>query len=159
MRSTLATPNYGLATVWIRDGKWRFEAMAMGQHLGTGLLRMVNNELAPPSEKRRELSILGDPTLRSDYLALPGNFTGSYNLGKANLSWTSLTDGTTYYVYKASASNPYGPFTKVSIELSNPTFPVSYDGSVGDIWMLRAVKTIITASGSYKNISQGVYWH
>ncbi|MEO8429038.1 MAG: VCBS repeat-containing protein [Verrucomicrobiota bacterium] len=156
MRATLAQPNYPLAVMWTRYAQWRFAQMALGEHLGTGLTNMVNEPVAlgesMAADQRRELIILGDPTLRLDTLAPPTGVTKIISGSQATLNWNSVTNFA-YYIYKGTDTLA-GPFN--TLLAINPARPYTRSHQAGDVYMVRAVQIKATGSGSYYNISQGV---
>jgi hypothetical protein len=102
-------------------------------------------------DQRRELTILGDPTLRLDTLATPTGVTKNISGNQVTLNWDSAS-GTDFYVYKGTDSLA-GPFTRIAI---NPPKPYIRSHVPGDLYMVRAVQLKFTGSGSYYNMSQGV---
>ena len=152
MRATLATTNYGLATMWTLDSQWRLHGMAMGEPLGNGLLRTANNLNGLASDKSRVLAVLGDPTLRLHTLSPPANFSGLPGSGCVSFTWRPVSD-VQYHIYRATTTS--GPFTLFSSNATQNIQDCPYPGSV---YMLRAVQVVTSGSGSYSNISQGSFW-
>jgi hypothetical protein len=156
LRSLLATPRFGLASMWTRFGSWRSDALGIGEPLGSSLVRMVNDPKNTFFCQVRDLAILGDPTLRMHVLTPPGNATATSSAGKVLLSWSASDPGTQYYVYRSPALT--GPFTRLS---PSPVLGTSYtDNSPNPkqkAYMIRAFNLWTVGVGSYTNLSQGAF--
>jgi len=63
LRSLLATPNSGLASMWVRFGLWRTDSLGIGETLGASQVRMVRDPKNVFYDQSRDLAILGYPTL------------------------------------------------------------------------------------------------
>jgi hypothetical protein len=57
MRALLATPKHGLAACWTMEKVWRFETLAAGDTLGSGLVHTAQGDAST-----RTTFLLGDPT-------------------------------------------------------------------------------------------------
>jgi hypothetical protein len=159
LRAPLATRTYGLTCAWAGRPAWYVHHMAMGETIGYGARVTQNNSGTyfygyGPSV---HIALMGDPTLRLAPVAPASNLTVNPGVHMAALSWTAspeTVDG--YHVYRSS--NPGGPFTRIT---SSPVGSTSFtDSSVpGGPWtyMVRAVTTETSASGSYGNASQGLF--
>jgi hypothetical protein len=102
---------------------------------------------------------MGDPTLRMHPLAPVSNLSGSSDVsGAVNLNWTAPGDSVAgYHVYRSS--NRFGPFTRLSMSLVTATrFTDSTPGTGSNTYMVRAIKLETSASGSYYNPSQGIFF-
>jgi hypothetical protein len=157
LRSLLATPNYGLAAMWTRFALWRTDALGVGEHLGAAFVRMVNDPKNVFYDQSRDLTILGDPTLRMHILAPPVNATATARLGKVELAWTASSDaGASYYVYRSASA--LGPFTRISTSaVTGTTFTDSSPPPGLKVYSVRAIKGVTVGNGSYVNISQGAF--
>jgi hypothetical protein len=157
LRSLLATPNFGLASMWTRFALWRVDLMGIGEPLAAAMIRMVNDPKNSFYDRSRDLTILGDPTLRLHVLTPVSGVTAttSNNKLKVQVAWSPSESGVQYYVYRGPSTS--GPFTRIS---SAPVAATSFtDDSPSNkqkAYMVRALKRVTTASGSYTNISQGV---
>jgi hypothetical protein len=102
------------------------------------------------------IALLGDPTLRLHPLAPPAALTVRTNVsGGVALNWNPSPDPVAgYYVYRAATAA--GPFTRLTTGLLSAT---SYTNSLvnSNIYMVRAIKLEVSASGSYSNASQGIF--
>jgi hypothetical protein len=146
LRATLAMPTYSLAAMWTRGDEWRFERTGLGEPLGAHPLAYAE----PP----RELTILGDPTLRVHLLPPPSGFAGQPSAAGMNLTWTAVP-GVKYYVY--SSATPTGPYARITPKPVEGASWVANDHS-GQTYMVRALQLVTTGCGTYTNISQGTFW-
>jgi hypothetical protein len=154
LRSLLATPNFGLASMWTRFALWRTDALGLGEHLGACFTRMVNAPKNVFYSHSRELTILGDPTLRMHILAPPSGFQVVSSTTRAQLTWTASEPDSQFYVYRAVAN---GPFVRIStnavtgLAFTDPTPPAGRK-----TYMVRSIKRMTVGNGAFTNISQGV---
>jgi hypothetical protein len=165
LRSTLATPTYGLVSAWSGRPHWFAHHMAQGETIGAaarltqnnsgGLYRNQINSAAAGVH----VALMGDPTLRLHVVAPPGTLTGSANLASVTLNWAPSPDAELgYHVYRSESPN--GPFTRVtSSPVGGTTFSETGVPAGTATYMVRAVKLETAGSGSYTNASQGVFWN
>jgi hypothetical protein len=103
------------------------------------------------------MALMGDPTLRQHVVAPASNLTVVPNGSGADLNWTaSAATGAGYHVYRAPSAA--GPFTKLTANaISGNAFsdvaPLLGFGT----YMVRAQQLESTPTGSYWNLSQGVF--
>jgi len=158
MRATLGTTNYGLACMWVRNFNWRLERMGLSDTLGDCLLTTANDPIECPDGGRRVLAIMGDPTLRIHASAPPSNLTGATNgSGNVVLNWSPSTEpNAAYHVYRAA--NMDAAFTRLT---TTPTVFTSFTEtsppSGQKVYQVRTVNVINSGSGSYTNLSQGIF--
>jgi regulation of enolase protein 1 (concanavalin A-like superfamily) len=164
LRSVLATPTYGLVSVWSGRPHWFMHPLGLGETIGycaqlsqnnAGLYQNQQNNFA----NRVHIALMGDPTLRLHPVVPASGLSGSPNGSAVNLSWTASTDSNLvgYHVYRAGSAN--GPFTRLT---SSPVTTTSFTDSSppnSATYMVRAVKLESASSGSYYNASQGVFWN
>jgi hypothetical protein len=158
LRSILAPTNYGLAAVWTRDTQWRFDQMALGRTLGECLLRTINDSSQEFAILHTYLALMGDPTLRQHSVAPPRNVTTEINGdGFLQLNWQpSEEPNARYYVYRAASFDEN--FVRITADpLSTVSF-VDLDAPPGPkIYQVRALAPVQTGSGSYVDLSQGIF--
>jgi hypothetical protein len=161
LRSVLATPSYGLASVWSGRPHWFLHHMALGETIGFGTRLTQNNasdglyrSYVNTAAGQVHLALMGDPTLRLHYVAPPENLTSTTNDAAITLRWTESNDAVLgYHVYRAvNSDGPYSRLTAVPITCTSFT-DRSPDRAAS--YMVRAVKLESTASGTYFNVSQG----
>ena len=167
MRAALAAPEFGLTAMWCGRPSLYFHHMGLGETIGYGVRLSQNNDgfyYSPgfPNSWRRHVhvALMGDPTLRLDYVAPAAELSGERSGTTAKLAWKPSPDAEAepvrYHVYRAAAAE--GPFVQLTADsIAELEFAdgESFDGAV---YMVRAVKLQRTSSGTYFNASQGVFW-
>lgn len=166
LRQPLVSP-YGLTSIWIGQCHWNPHGLAMGDTFGSVMKIFYNNgtdqniDYTFRFDNRIQtvgcIALMGDPTLKLFPVAPPMQLEVYDVNGRARLHWTASTDTSIvgYYLYKSSSLS--GPFQKLTTNLMTAT--VFYDSvpHSGSSYMARAVKKEVTASGTYFNLSQGIY--
>jgi hypothetical protein len=103
------------------------------------------------------IALLGDPSLRLHPVSPPSALiaTPSSTAG-IDLAWTASPDaGDGYHVYRApSLAGPYSKLTANTLTATNYTDPL---GASTNVYMVRAIKLEQSPSGSYNNLSQGIF--
>jgi hypothetical protein len=163
MRSILALPSYGLASVWSGRPHWFMHHMALGETIGYSARLTQNN--APGGLYLNQINscagqihiaLMGDPTLRMHIVAPPTNLQLSTNGGGTTLSWVGSSDSVLgYHVYRASTAT--GPFTRLTSTLATANTFTDASTASGSTYMVRAVKLETSGSGTYYNPSQGIF--
>jgi len=161
MHAFVAMPNYGLGAMYVvsagsgfKSVLGSFEPVAMGEPIGAGYLRTIN-ENPDTTGVDTFLSILGDPTLRFQLLAPPTNLSGNSGTN-ITLNWSASPEAGQDFVYR-SINNLDGPWTKLTINpISSTTYNDNPAPSGSKMYRVRALKLTTTASGSYTNLSQGI---
>lgn len=164
LRAALAAPEGGLGAAWNGRPSFFLHPMALGEPVGLSVRRSQNNETiyySPANAFRRSVHIawMGDPTLRMRYSSPPAGLHGVSDSGAVVLSWEPMGDAAVslgHAVYRAASDGE--PFARIgSVPPGQTTFrdprPVR-----GSVYMVRAVERHQTASGTYENPSQGVFW-
>lgn len=158
LRTTLAQPNAGLGAMWFNpapSGELTLEALAVGEPIATGLLRSINAK--PDSAKPTYFSFLGDPTLRLQVLAPPSNLRVVGRGDAVRLIWDRSPETGEYYVYRSTHSLD-GPWRRVTSEPIRQTDWTDAPPPARSLhYQVRAVKLISTGSGSFTNLSQGIF--
>ncbi len=165
MRAQVATSSHTLACAWSGRPYWLLHPMALGETLGAGALLTQNNSDDYEANDigdalgtwKVHIGLMGDPTLRlhvvtppSAMLARTGDSPG------VELTWTASPEGVLgYQVYRANAAA--GPFTRLNSLPVSGTFFNDLTGGPAHVYMVRALKLETSASGSYTNLSQGVF--
>jgi fibronectin type 3 domain-containing protein len=99
---------------------------------------------------------MGDPTLRLKVTAPPAGLFGKTSGTGVNLTWNPSPEvDVQYYVYRSSNSLN-GPWASLTITSStnytdNPAPPGA------KTYQVRASKLAVSGSGSYTNLSQGIF--
>jgi len=140
-----------------------FHHMALGETIGFGI-RLSQNEkgdiysVTNQGMNEVHIALMGDPTLRLHPVVAPSELTATPSGTGVELRWNASADSEIlgYAIYRAKAQE--GPFTKVSG--NDPVQGTIFrDSPPAGTWayMVRAVKRETSASGTYLNMSQGVF--
>jgi hypothetical protein len=162
LRSVLATPSYGLAAIWSGRPHWFLHPMALGETIGYCARLTQNNDKTYRNELNNftrgvHIALLGDPTLRLHPVLPPSGLQGATSSAGVSLSWSASAEADLgYHVYRAT--NPSGPFTRMTTKPVVTTTFVDAKPVLGATYMVRAVKLESSASGTYENASQGIFW-
>jgi hypothetical protein len=169
LRAPLATATAGLASMWVGRPHWYLHHMGIGETLGYATRLAQNNEslylhcpvqgiAGCPSDiayaRQVHIALMGDPTLRLHPIKPPRDLSLTSTATGVQLVWEDDSPRS-YYVYRAPGSQ--GPFVRlnnIAIQATTYTDPA---GTAGGTYMVRAVKLQTSASGSYYNLSQGVF--
>lgn len=161
LRAITASRDYGLASMWIRNAEWRFDSLAWGGTLGDGQLLTANESVRfrdPNRGTTRTLTILGDPTLRAHVVSPVRGLKGKRSEKAVRLSWAEGAPGILgWHVYR-STNGPTGTFSRLNQDLlttrefDDPQAPTAVK------YMVRGAALVETGSGSYTNLSLGVFW-
>jgi hypothetical protein len=150
-----------LANAWSGRPHWVLHHMGLGENIGYSTrLTMNNNNLYFPSYGARfiHLALMGDPTLRNDVVAPVKEMIVFPSVLGASMVITPPDEGVLgYNFYRRHESE--SAFTKLNDE---PVLSTSFDDPCLYLdgvytYMVRAVDLEHTPSGSYYNLSQGVF--
>tara|TARA_R110002072_G_scaffold302750_2_gene488357 strand:+ start:4904 stop:7042 length:2139 start_codon:yes stop_codon:yes gene_type:complete len=147
-----------LTNAWAGRPHWRFHVMGMGATIGEATRDSQNDPSAGGFFNRYvHMSLMGDPTLRQHIVAPASSLTVAPNGTATDLSWTaSPATGADYHVYRAvSAAGPFSRLTANAIVGTTFTDAAPLTGF--GTYMVRASKLESTPTGSYWNLSQGVF--
>lgn len=165
LRAALASKPSILASFWGGIPNWALHHMALGECIGYGA-RLTQNENGTlyegnfnGSQRLIHIALMGDPTLRM-HVALAPTTIDAVETGtkKVTVSWAASADANVvgYHVYRAP--HLYGKYVKANLTLVNGTSFVDNDPLQGhNVYMVRAVKKETTPSGTYYNLSQGMF--
>jgi hypothetical protein len=161
LRSALGS-GYALTATCSGLPQWYYQHMGLGQTVGYGNRLTQNNKTNgvywPQFVGNRQvhISLMGDPSLRLHVVAPPSNFQAIPGGGGASLSWNLSSDASLgYHIYRAG--NSTGPFTRLTTAPVTAATYVDPVGSGNYSYMIRSVKLETSASGSYYNMSQGIF--
>ncbi len=160
LRAPLCSDVPALTDCWAGRPNWFFHHMALGESIGYSARLTQNNSIYNPGGYGQQwvhVALMGDPTLRMDYIN-PVVSVSAHNTSKgANITWAASPDTAVvgYYVYRADST--YGYYQKISPMVSKTVF--SFDDTVGKsgnkLYMVRPVKLQQTPSGNYYNLGIG----
>lgn len=161
LRASLGS-GHVLSAVYAGFPHWLLQPMALGETIGFSARFTQNNRaegvFPPYNEGAGEvhISLLGDPSLRMHPVLPPSDLSAQSGNG-VRLVWNPSPDNNVlgYHVYRS----PVGQrnFTRVN---SDPVGAAEYFDSAptGEYeYMVRTLKLEVSPSGSYLNLSQGVF--
>lgn len=162
MRAIMAASGSVLSCAWAGRPHWHFHHMGLGMPIGYSAWVTQNNfnvYFSSSFARSTHIALLGDPTLRQHVLAPAASLAVSSHNGSRDmrLTWTASADSVSgYYVYRQDTAGQ--PFFRVSnTVVSGNSF---VDGCVPagtHRYMVRAVELREGSSGSYYNLSQGIF--
>lgn len=162
LRAAIATANYGVVSIWCSLPHWYFHPLALGETIGFATRLTQNNQSGvytnDPnySAGQAHISMMGDPTLHVFVLAPPANVRATVS-EKVRLEWEASADAVEgYNVYRASDYD--APFVKLNIAtIKELTFEEERPAAGHYVYMLKGVALQTTGSGSFWNLSQGIF--
>jgi Ca2+-binding RTX toxin-like protein len=159
LRAPLCNPTYGLTSCWAARPNWFIHHMGLGKPIGHGARLSTTDSLYDMSYCARQvhIALMGDPTLRLQYVIPPSALNATAAGGNVDLTWTASPDtGILGYNVYCSA-DPGGPFTRLNADLVPDVSYTDTDPLIGEsAYMVRAVRLEESASGTYYNASQGI---
>jgi hypothetical protein len=161
LRAAVAGNGYTLASIWSGLPHWYMHPMGLGASVGA-VTRLTQNNFGQYKSHQNfaagqvHIALIGDPTLEMFPVMPPSNLSGSVS-GAVNLSWSSPGDQGIlgYHVYYSTSAE--GPFQRLT---TSPIATSSYSHQIGagtHHYMVRAVKLERTGSGTFYNLSQGIF--
>ncbi|MCE9614839.1 MAG: tandem-95 repeat protein [Lentisphaerae bacterium] len=167
MRATLASTPSILTCAWSGFQPWLIHAMGVGEPIGVcarasqnsrGGMGGASDYPSPYYASMSHVALMGDPTLRLLPVAPPTDLSVAPSGSDAELAWQPSADPAIlgYHVYRSDG--PSAAFARISTELVTTTNYVDTGARTGTVtYMVRAVKLEQTPSGSYSNLSQGLF--
>lgn len=158
LKSPLANPDYGLTNAWAGRPNWYFQRMGIGEPIGYSFLDSYKSSSTLYTDGGNKgyvhISLLGDPTLRMDYISPVKNLKSVVSLNKVNLTWNASNDSIIgYQVFYSESYN--NTFNKIPNIITNNYFIDDYRGD--GIYMVKAIALTTGSSGSYFNPSIGIF--
>jgi len=160
LRAPLCNPTYGLTSCWAGRPNWFIHHMGLGKPIGYGarLSTTLYTYFSGSGGGMVHIALMGDPTLRLQYVAPPSALDAIEVAGDVELTWEASPDADIlgYNVYRSA--DPGGPFARLNVDLVPDVSYTDTDPLVGEsTYMVRAVRLEESASGTYYNASQGIY--
>lgn len=165
LRAPLANNGMTLATCWTGAApRWYFQSMGLGESIGFATLQSQNNTGLYDVGNANliggvHMALMGDPTLLLRYVYPVSNLGITQTATSLQVTWTASADGNIvgYNIYRADSL--YGNFVRIN---TTPVTTTSFtDASPnalgGNVYMVRALKLETTPSGSYYNMSEGIF--
>lgn len=164
LRSSLASGKC-LTNCWVGQPAWNFHHMGMGDPIGYSAMMSVNNRTTNDTYLPQNtgwlgdgyttihLSLMGDPTLRMNYIPPPSNLSVTSSGSVYTFNWTGATGSTGYHIYQiidgAQSVRVNPNLITLTSFTSSSTSAINY--------MVRSVKLESNSSGRYYNISTGSF--
>lgn len=163
LRAPLCVDTPALTCCWAGRPHWFMHHMALGHDIGYSTRLSQNNGLATTLYQPTgfypggvHMALMGDLTLRTDYIQPVPTVNASVISKGANVTWTASPDAAVmgYYVYRTDSL--WGHYARISPMVTGLSFndTVGVDGL--KYYMVRPVKLQQTPSGGYYNLGVGV---
>ncbi len=163
LRAPLCTTPQALTSCWAGRPNWFMHHMALGINIGYSTKLTQNNTGAiyqptGASPNQVHIALMGDPSLRSDYIKPPSDFEVLMAYGIPNfLKWTASPDTSVIGYYLYYATEEYGEYKLLYEDLIRGTRFSDNSGISGiNFYMVRPVKLQKTPSGNYVNVGIGI---
>ncbi len=176
LRAPLAAKGNVLNSFWTGRPHWYFHHMGLGETIGYSALKTQNNYDSALSQFygwaltiypvtyftynsfQVHSSLMGDPSVRMQVVEPPSNLLAkqdSCNLA-VKLTWIAPSDTAvnSYYVYRSKHID--STFTQIGTS-SNLYWKDNAPLSGNNVYMIRASKLQLSGSGTYYNLSQGIF--
>ncbi|NCX95036.1 MAG: T9SS C-terminal target domain-containing protein [Chitinophagia bacterium] len=166
LRAPLCSSTPALTCAWAGRPNWYIHHIALGWHIGYGMLTTINNtgsfsgytyEPTGYAVNGTHVAFMGDLTLRTQYIKrASGVVITKVPPRGATISWTASPDAGVigYYVYRATSE--YGTYQRISNLVTTTSFRDSVGTTGLKYFMVRPVKLETTPSGGYYNLGLGV---
>ena len=159
LRAPLASG--ALTSVWAGRPWWHFHTMSLGEPIGVSTRMTQNNaSLYAVNFPQRAIhtALMGDLSLRQHIVAPPSNLHAEdTGINKVRLTWSPSEDSVVgYYVFRKDMVS--GIYIRITPDLVQDTSYTDADiDSVVNHYMVRAVLLQKSVTGSYYNMSQGIF--
>ncbi len=161
MRAALASDGWILISCWAGRPHYTFHQMGMGETIGYCVRATQNNKgfyQAGLTYRGIHQSLMGDPSLRMHIVHPVNNLKAKVSSNNSVLlSWNQGDDDIEgFYVYKLDTTT--NEYLRISEKLvTSRSFEDVYPDTGNNYYMVRTLKLCKVASGSYYNLSQGVF--
>ena len=164
MRATIAS-GQALTNVYAGQPNWFFHHMGLGDNIGYSTKVSMNNRTSNSTYLPQNggwsgqgyttihLGLMGDPSLRMNYVPPPSNLVVSQSGSNLTFTWSPSSqpvDG--YYLYRIVSGIPTRAHPNL---ITTNTITGNFTNVVGTEYMVRAVKLENNTSGTYFNLSLG----
>lgn len=159
-----ATANSALVCFWGGIPKWYIHHMALGKNIGYGAKISQNNVSEyfngqfNLSHNKIHIALIGDPSLKLHYFEGLDVFSATSERNKVKLNWNRPVNKVEGYMLYRVSKDDNRPFKIHSGILDTNYFEdINNNESGPHEYMVRAVQFDTTASGSYENLSPGIF--
>jgi hypothetical protein len=152
MRVCLGVPDTSLVTLWGRNHRWRTERV----HAGMGMYAMLQDSVLAGLATSTQRSLLGDPTVREQYIRPVANLTTQKAGTTAVLTWPSNADADAgYRIYRAENINA-AVWNLIGIVPAGTTVWTNTPANQStNVFLIKGVGTRASGSGSFFVLSLG----
>ena len=162
LRSALASGNT-LTNAWAGRPNWQYQHMAMGENIGYSTLLTQNNSslyvansVYSGLSRMVSINLMGEPSLRNNYIPTPINLT-VLSTGISNtLNWNAGGSEIGYNIYRRYSDSTN--FLKLNASILTGTNftdnALTIPGTV--YYYVKAVEKKVSPSGTYDNESLGI---
>lgn len=165
LRAPLCSNVPALATCWAGRPKWYFHHMAQGETIGFSTLATQNNKYISNSAAitynpagyyagQIHVALMGDPTLRLDYIKPPTFINATRQNNINTITWKPSPDPNVigYYIY--SSNDSLGNYRVISSLVNGNSYQDT--GNTDSFFIVKAAKRQANPSGAYINLSLGL---
>ncbi len=160
LRAPLASNGWALTNCWSGRPYWSFHHMGMGDQIGYSAQVSMENGglyLSNYAAQGVHMGLMGDPSLRLHVVGPAANLVATPNVTSIGLSWKPSADSILgYNAY--SLDTVTGVYNRINSSLITATVYTDASPKNGkNYYMVRALKLEKGASGTYFNLSQGIF--
>lgn len=165
LRAPLANAGMPLTTCWTGGNpRWYFHHMGLGETIGFSVRQSQNNtSIYDPGNSTLtggvHMVLMGDPSLRLHMVYPISGLTATQIAASVQLNWTASIDNNIlgYNIYRADTIT--GDFLKLNTSLLLTTSFTDTMPSIttNNVYMVRALKAEVSPSGTYQNMSEGIF--
>lgn len=160
LRAPLASPSWTLTNCWAGNPPWTLHRMAMGETIGKATITTQNatEENYYPGPQLVHVNLMGDPSLRLHPVKMPTGLELSTTQNTVELNWSAPQNEQVagYHIYRKDSISD--EFIRLTDEAVVDTFYSDFmppDG--GYTYMVRTLKLEESGSGTYYNLSVGIF--
>ena len=147
-----------LVNFWAGRPNWAFHQMALGETIGycTTISQNNVNTYSTGNPRSIHVALMGDPTLRMHIVGPADSLLAVETINAADLTWVASTDTNVigYYIYRSDKET--GPYTRID-SVGDTVYTDSNPINGDNYYMIRALALEESPSGTYYNLSQGVF--
>lgn len=161
LRSALAAPTHGLASMWGNWGRWHLHHMGFGATIGESLQATHDPSRGYHFYEHGhrtmvEMNLMGDPTLRLHPFRPVGDVRAKADAtNQAIIEWDAAPDATAYLIYRRSSDDEQ--FVQLAALQAAQLSHTDIAPEAGTYtYMVRALREEETPSGSYSNLAVGI---
>lgn len=162
LRCALASGNT-LTNAWAGRPNWQYQHMAMGENIGYSTLLTQNNSglyvansIYSGLSRLVSINLMGEPSLRNNYIPAPINLTTSSTGISNTLNWNAGGSEIGYNIYRRYSDSTN--FLKLNASILTGTNftdnALTIPGTV--YYYVKAVEKKVSPSGTYDNESLGI---